>query len=362
MNWIVANQAPADENIIYTAHLGDIKDDGNCDVKTVTAGTGAGRTEWEIVDQAFGILDAANAPYGVVPGNHDFDSINGNNSFGCPNFTSNRPLTNFNTRFGPARFNGEAHYGDPSPGVLTPGNRVTGSNEDNFTLFEGSCGVKLIAINLAYKEGANASGQDQELQWADALLKTYSDRLGIVTSHFFLDENPSTSNVVDDRNEFSGYGQEVYDELKDNSNFLMMMSAHRPGEAWREETTDRGGMQPVHALLSDYQDYGFPQGDGDPTTPFNEPNPALLDFSNMHGGGSTFAQDSGLMRILRFDATTEMVNVSTFIPPVVPIEGRTGTLVSTYTATSGDDMDQGTASNFSFSFEGYGSDSNCAAP
>ncbi len=175
-------------------------------------------------------------------------------------------------------------------------------------------------------------------------------------------ENPATTNVVDPRNVFSGYGQEVYDELKDNPNFLMMMAAHRPGEAWRVETTDRGVMPPVHALMSDYQDYGFPQGDGDPNTPFNEPNPALLDFSNMHGGGSTFAQDSGLMRIMRFDATTEMVNVSTFIPPVVPIEGRTGTLVSTYTAASGADMDQGTASNFSFSFEGYGSDSNCAAP
>jgi hypothetical protein len=68
------------------------------------------------------------------------------------------------------------------------------------------------------------------------------------------------------------------------------------------------------------------------------------------------------MRIMRFDATTEMVNVSTFIPPVVPIENRTGTLVSTYTVASGADMDQATASNFSFSFEGYGSDSNCAAP
>ena len=228
-------------------------------------------------------------------------------------------------------------------------------------MFEGSCGVKLIAINLAYKEAANAVGQDPELQWADALLKTYSDRLGIVTSHYFLEQNPDANNTTSPRNVFSGYGQEVYDELSDdNPNFLMMLSAHRRGEAWRVETTGRGAMQPVHALMSDYQDVGFPFCDGDAGTPFNDPNPANINFENMNT--CNVGSDSGFMRILRFDATTQMVNIETFVPPVIPILNRPGTLVSNYFPTSGDGMDWDTASNFSFSFEGYGSDSNCAAP
>ena len=69
MDWIVANQA--DENIIYVAHLGDLKDDLSCDNKTVDNGTGNLRKEWAIVNDAFTQLDAADIAYGVVPGNHD---------------------------------------------------------------------------------------------------------------------------------------------------------------------------------------------------------------------------------------------------------------------------------------------------
>ena len=48
IDWIVANQAI--ENIIYVAQLGDLNDDQLCDIKTVNVGTGAGRTEWAIID------------------------------------------------------------------------------------------------------------------------------------------------------------------------------------------------------------------------------------------------------------------------------------------------------------------------
>ena len=48
IDWIVAKQAT--ENIIYVAQLGDLNDDQLCDIKTVNVGTGAGRTEWAIID------------------------------------------------------------------------------------------------------------------------------------------------------------------------------------------------------------------------------------------------------------------------------------------------------------------------
>ena len=328
MDWIVANEGI--ENIIYVAHLGDIKDDGNCDNKTINVGTGAGRTEWQIVDQAFSDLDTNNIPYGVVPGNHDFDQFGG----GCPNFTTQRPLGTFNTIFGPGRFGGATFYG---------GNRVMGSNEDNYTLFE-SDGVKFISINLAYKQ-APAAGHP-ELDWADALLKANTDRVGILTSHYLMEENPG--------NNLSTYGQEVYDELSDNPNLFLMMAAHREGEAWLTETTGRAGMEPVQALLSDYQETPFP-GDGDGGTPPNLPNNALINYSNINGPG---ARDSGLMRIMRFDTITGMVNITTFIPPVVPIKNRTQTVpanihVSTYFPTDGTGMGLRSASNFGFSYLGY---------
>ena len=59
------------------------------------------------------------------------------------------------------------------------------------------------------------------------------------------------------------------------------------------------------------------------------------------------------MRIMRFDTVTGMVNIETFIPPVIPIKNRPGTLVSTYFPADGNGMDEATASNLSFSYLGY---------
>jgi hypothetical protein len=70
------------------------------------------------------------------------------------------------------------------------------------------------------------------------------------------------------------------------------------------------------------------------------------------------------MRIMRFDTATQMVNVETFAPPVSftgltyddgspPPANRTTDLVSDYFPADGLQMDKDTASNFSFSFDGY---------
>ena len=140
MDWIVANQEA--ENIIYVAHLGDLKDDLSCDNKTVNNGVGNARTEWAIVNDAFTILDAADIAYGVVPGNHDFEQISSTcpTDFSCATGESEtcaqRPLgiedmniATFNSVLGPSRFNDPAApgyqptYGDPG---ITPGARRVG--------------------------------------------------------------------------------------------------------------------------------------------------------------------------------------------------------------------------------------------
>ncbi len=152
MQWIVDNRTT--ENIIYVAQLGDLKDDLFCDNKLIASAVGGPRTEWDIVNQAFGLLESATSatqpngvPFGTVAGNHDFEPFAG----ACPTDWDNpaqRILNNastglaYNNLFGPSRFTGRAYYG---------GSRVAGSNEDNYTLFESN-GVKFIAINLGYRE------------------------------------------------------------------------------------------------------------------------------------------------------------------------------------------------------------------
>jgi predicted outer membrane repeat protein len=366
IDWIVANQE--EENIIYMAQTGDLKDDQFCDNKTlVNIGTGAGRTEWQIADEAYEDLDTADIPYAVLPGNHDFDPVPDGFGFGgmtCPpaagqSGTPQRPLSEFNTRFGPGRFAGESFYGDPL--MNRPGNRLTDSNEDNFTLFESN-GIKFISINLAYRPAPNPTPPNMsvnllrdnpELAWADQRLKDYPDRLGIVTSHNFMNTNENDFNG-NPKPPLTDYGQAVYDALSGNRNLFMMLAGHWWGENWLSATTGRPtGAGPVQVLMGNYQGHIFPD-DGDPNTPPNTPNPALIDFSMLPSQkGGLGARDAGYMRIMRFDTNTRRVNIETFIPPVVPIKNRTGTIVSTFTANSGADMGLTTASNLSFSFDNY---------
>jgi hypothetical protein len=266
------------------------------------------------------------------------------------NWATQRTFTMYNSLFGPARFAGDPFYGDPL--TLTPGNRVVGSNEDNFTLFDSN-GVGFISINLAFKKEPNLIGlANVELAWADNLLKTYPDRLGILTSHYFLNTNDGLELPL-----VGQYGQEVYDTLSNNRNLFMMLAGHRYGESWVTETAGRAGFQPTQIMMANYQAMEFPD-DTDPVTPPGTPtpNPAFIDFSSITsfraGAGST---DSGFMRIMRFDTQTGAVDIETFIPPVVapPFKNRTGTLVSTNTVTSGAGLGEFTASNLGFPYLGY---------
>ena len=280
-------------------------------------------------------------------------SIRSRDGFGgirCPSGSGPRPLGLYNTYFGKPRFTGKTFYG----GHLDP-NNTTNSNEDNYTLFESN-GIKFISINLAYRPAPNPTPpnlsvnllrDNPELNWANTLLEDHDDRLAIVTSHYFLNTNEAGTPPM------GQYGQAVYDALKANDNLFMMLSGHWWGEAWVTETTDRDSSRPVQALMANYQGHEFPD-DGDSNTPVNTPNPALIDFSNLPAQRAGLGRlDAGFMRIMRFDTDTRMVAIETFIPPVVPIKNRTGTLVSTYTATSGADMNEKTASNLSFSFDDY---------
>ena len=340
IDWIVHPDQAA-ENIIYVAQTGDLKDDQECGDKNIFAGTGGGRLEWQIADEAYRDLDMANIPYGVLPGNHDFDSVTTSSGPGCPSGTGARPLTQYNARFGPQRFAGDPFYG----GNRDPANL---SNEDNYTLFESN-GIEFISINLAYRPALDNTGVgNPELAWANNLLQNvYPNRLGIVTSHYFLNTNDGVDVPI------GPYGQAVYDALRGNDNLFMMLSGHWWGEAWRSQTTGRDPNQPTQFLMANYQGMAFPD-DGDPATPANTPDPALIDFSNLSAFRRGFGPlDAGFMRIMRFNTDTGMVDIETFIPPVVPIKNRTDTIVSTHFATDGTDVGEFTASNLSFSFEGY---------
>ncbi len=238
-NWIAQHRK--DSNIVFVAHLGDCTQNG--DDKEI---------EWRRADTAFRNIEGI--AYGICVGNHD-ESPAGDQE-GTTAF--------FNNYFGSARFTGRDYYGG----------HYGANNDNHFELFNGG-GIDFIHISLEYNTNSTVAEQtalQNVLNWADSLLKAYSNRKAILSSHWLMGPGIQTS--------FEGPGQKIYDELKDNPNLVLMLSGHVSGEGRRSDTFNSAV---VHTLLSDYQG-GYGNG-GD-----------------------------GLLRIMQFDPHENSVSVKTFSP------------------------------------------------
>ena len=214
--WIRSNRDA--RNIAFVSHMGDMVQNGDF------AGDPA---EWIRADGAMKTIEnqsttlrAYGIPWGVAPGNHDIGTGDGTGT-----------TVFYNQYFGTTRFAGRNYFG---------GNFGT-NNNNNYQQFSAS-GLDFIIIHLEYNAGPLA-GYQAVLDWADALMKAYPNRRAIVTSHYILNAgDPAT---------FSPQGQNIYNELKDNPNFFLMLCGHIHGEGRR---TDTFQSRNVHSILQDYQE------------------------------------------------------------------------------------------------------------
>ncbi len=227
--WIVDNRTT--KNIVFVSHFGDISNNGDSNTQ-----------EWDYANTSMSKLESVllpdGIPYGVLPGNHD--QIGG--------------TVNYNTYFGVSRYSDRNYYGG----------HYGSDNNNNFELFSAS-GMDFIIIHLENEVSENARS------WADALLKTYSNRRAIVVSHSILNTGtPAT---------FTQIGQAIYDDLKDNQNLFLMLCGHNHGEGSRSDTFNG---HTIYSLLADYQVYP--------------------------GGGN------GFLRIMEFSPQNDQISVKTYSP------------------------------------------------
>jgi len=213
--WLVDNRDAL--NLAFVSHMGDIVQNGD-----------AVPAEWTVADESMkrienqvATLRAYGIPWGAAPGNHDQTSIG--NAGGANVF--------FNNLFGASRFAGRSYWG---------GNESLTNNNNNYQLFSAS-GLDFIILHLEYDARAVSSYQ-AILDWADAVMKAFPNRRAIVTSHWIVNTgNPAS---------FSTQGQAIYDNLKDNPNFFLMLCGHVAGEGQRSDTFQG---RTVHSVLQDYQ-------------------------------------------------------------------------------------------------------------
>jgi hypothetical protein len=246
-NWIVANKDAL--NIAYVAQEGDCVEHGDSG-----NGTPDVEIEWKNAQAALSLLEDPETtmlpdgiPYSIAVGNHD-QTPNGN-----PDGATTQL---YNQYFGISRFQDRSYYGGHY-----------GTNNDNhFELFSAS-GMDFIVINLEY----DTTPDQLILNWADALLKTYSSRQGIIVSHWIIGTgNPGA---------FGTQGQAIYNNLKDNPNLFLMLAGHVPGEGRRQDTFSGST---VNTLMADYQ-------------------------SRTNGG-------NGWLRIMTFSPSTNTIQVQTYSP------------------------------------------------
>ncbi|MFZ6029123.1 MAG: metallophosphoesterase [Chloroflexota bacterium] len=236
--WISDNRNAL--RIAYVAHLGDIVDTSGVSTGSPPAATAtAMASQWNHAAYAMSKLEMNHVPYGVAPGNHDYDIENGNVHAGT---------SHYNQYFGSGRF--QSNYPSNYGGYY-------GSNNDNNYMLFSAGGMDYIVLNLAYDgryqstepspytryTGMGAApSPDPVLQWADGVLKTYPNHRAIVVTHYLLRTDGNMGNQAN----------AIYNELKDNNIFLMLSghmggSASTPGESRK---TLAGG---IPVLLSDYQ-------------------------------------------------------------------------------------------------------------
>jgi hypothetical protein len=246
-DWIVANRVS--RNIAYVAHLGDVTQNG--DIKNGSANT----TEWRNATNAMYRLENPTKtllpdgiPYGVAVGNHDQE----------PMYDPDGTTTYFNKYFGASHFKNKSYYGG----------HYGDDNDSHFDLFSVS-GLDFIVLYFEY--GRYGSGV---LDWANDVLATNETRRAIVVTHYAgSDSTPSN---------LSNQGQALYDGLKGNTNFFLMLGGHvfnNDGEGSRTNTY-QGNV--VRTYISDFQGY-------------------------MNGG-------NGFMRLMYFSPTNNLVTIKTYSP------------------------------------------------
>jgi hypothetical protein len=252
--WIVQNENAL--NIVYVSHLGDVVETNNAEF------------QWINADNAMSVLDNAKVPYGILPGNHDFD--------GGPSPIKGAGATLYEKYFPASKYDGRSYWGGSYDSTSVTGVDAsigisfipTSPNMNNYQLFTWD-GMKFITLSLQYNPPADV------LSWADNVLSKYSDRRAIISTHSYLMPDASWAT--------GGPNIWKYVVQPENNVFLVLCGHEYDQKGYgAAEKVDNLNGRMVYQLLSDYQDLA-------------------------QGG-------NGWLRIMKFVPSENMIYVQTYSP------------------------------------------------
>ncbi len=237
VEWIAENKDLM--NIKFVIHEGDIVENWD------------DRKEWEEAKTIMEILEKNKIPFSVIPGNHDHEDndTNGSSVF-------------YNEYFSVSSFSEKDWWG---------GNY--NQNDNNYQL------LKIQGIDFIFL-GLDWCPSDDEIEWADSILKSYPQRKAILTTHGYLDDATATRKGIHGCNDTNYIWNDL---VKKHKNLQIVLSGHEhddDGEAFRTDINLSG--KRVYQMMADYQ--------GEPA------------------GGN------GWLRILEFSPSEDKIYVKTYSP------------------------------------------------
>lgn len=242
--WITENLTA--QNIVCVTHVGDVVDSVR------------DPAQWDAATAALTPLSDL-LPWGVAPGNHDYDAIRDPEKGG----------TTFARYFGPKTFAQHPWYAGSSPNGLNA-----------CQLFSGG-GTDFLLLHLEMET------PDTALAWADTLLARYPKRAVILSTHSYL---RAAKKARSDKAEYrpDGHaGEDLWNLfIKRHPQVFLVLCGHDAGE-WHQTSVNAAGGQ-VQEMLADYQ-------------------------SRPHEG-------DGWLRILRFQPDQKTIEVKTYSPTLARYE------------------------------------------
>lgn len=225
--WVVNTRSSL--NTAMVIHLGDLVSEYD------------NLTQWGYSSAAMKILDDANVPNTVLPGNHDFATDTGE-------------FTQYDAAFPPSRY-ADATW---SPSTARWGgylgqnqfgtDAIDRRNMDNFALFRAG-GRDFLVLNLEWEAPAYT------LDWAAKVLAAYPERIAILATHSFVGIDGQRSTLAQ-RPGGTPPNQLWSEFVSQQCSIRLVVSGHYHdgdvGEANRSDLNRCG--RPVQQVLTDYQD------------------------------------------------------------------------------------------------------------
>ncbi len=261
--------------------------------------------------EGYRIISEAGLPFGVVPGNHDYDA-----KWSVAGYPPNRDkqwkdmtwtvadmgilhvggLDNFRSVFGAQSdfFRDRDWYVDHFRGGASSAQRFS------------AAGYEFLHIGIEMQAG------DEVLDWVESVLAKYPGLPTILTTHDYL--NPRAERKpreLDDyarvEPEFHNTAEQVWQKLiSRHDQIFLVLCGHHPGQSMRVDANQHGN--PVYQVLANYQGRGQSAFD--------------------HGREKRRGIGDGWLRLMRFDFSTTPASIR--VATYSPYYGRYSSQVAEY--------------------------------